>query len=486
VQHRSEFRSFYHLADVDLDDQCCQGLACFVARHLDPDRWREATADGPRVYCLGKCYAAPSSGRDEGRPPHVEVDAPEAIVLERVAGGGARTLDGYRRSGGLAALDQALALAPDSIVAEVEKSRLRGRGGAGFPTGAKMRTVLEERQSPKYVVCNADEGDPGAYIDRFVMEDDPFSVLEAMAVAGHAVGAERGYIYLRREYPDAFASLQRAIEAAHRAGVLGPDVLGRGAFSFDVEVVVGEGSYLCGEETALLNAIEGRRPEVRVRPPYPGSRGLYGRPTLVNNVETLVNIPWIVRHGGDAYVTLGRGESRGTKVVSLNSLFARPGLYEVELGVPLRRIVEDLGGGLRTGELAGVIVGGPLAGVVPPALLDVPFTFEDLHAIGAALGHGGVVGFDERTTIAELVHHVFAFGAYESCGKCTPCRVGGAEAEAIFADVLAGQADDRRRSFDGIVATLHATSLCGHGSGLAEFAQGVARNFPEELDSCFW
>ena len=163
----------------------------------------------------------------------------------------------------------------------------------------------------------------------------------------------------------------------------------------------------------------------------------------------------------------------------------RPGLYEVELGVPLRRIVEDLGGGLRTGELAGVIVGGPLAGVVPPALLDVPFTFEDLHAIGAALGHGGVVGFDEHTTIAELVHHVFAFGAYESCGKCTPCRVGGAEAEAIFADVLAGEADDRRRSFDGIVAALHATSLCGHGSGLAEFAQGVARNFPEELDSCF-
>jgi NADH:ubiquinone oxidoreductase subunit F (NADH-binding) len=485
VQHRRDVQSFHHLTDVDLDDRCCQGTACFVARHLDPERWREATAAGPRVYCLGKCYTAPASGRDDTRPPHVEVDAPQAIVLERVAFGGARTLDGYRRSGGLAALDRALALAPDAIVAEVEQSRLRGRGGAGFPTGAKMRTVLEERQSPKYVVCNADEGDPGAYIDRFVMEDDPFGVLEAMAVAGRAVGAERGYIYLRREYPEAFASLQRAIDGAREEGVLGPDVLGRGVFSFDVEVVVGEGSYVCGEETALLNAIEGRRPEVRVRPPYPGSRGLFGCPTLVDNVETLVNIPWIVRHGGDAYAALGRGESRGTKVVSLNSLFARPGLYEVELGIPVRRIVEDLGGGLRTGELGGVIVGGPLAGVIPPALLDVPLTFEDLHGIGAALGHGGVVAFDENTTIAELVHHVFAFGAYESCGKCTPCRVGSGEVEATFAEVLAGRAPVGRRSFDGIVAALHATSLCGHGSGLAEFAQGVARNFPEELDSCF-
>jgi NADH:ubiquinone oxidoreductase subunit F (NADH-binding) len=486
VPHRSDVQSFYHLTDVDLDDRCCQGLACFVARHLDPARWREATAAGPRVYCLGKCYAAPASGRDESRPPHVEVAGPQGIVLERIAAGGAPTLDGYRSHGGLAALDRALAITPDAIVAEVEKSRLRGRGGAGFPVGRKWQTVLEEPGAPKYVVCNADEGDPGAYIDRFIMEDDPFSVLEAMAVAGRAVGAERGCIYLRREYPAAYTSLQRAIEGAREEGVLGPDVLDRGVFSFDVGIVVGEGSYLCGEETALLNAIEGRRPEVRVRPPYPGNRGLFDRPTLVNNVETLVNIPWIVRHGGDAYAALGRGESRGTKVVSLNSLFARPGLYEVELGVPLRRIVEDLGGGLRTGELAGVIVGGPLAGVVPPELLDVPFTFEDLHGIGAALGHGGVVAFDEHTTIAELVHHVFAFGAYESCGKCTPCRVGSGEVEATFAEVLAdGRASGPRRSFDGIVAALRATSLCGHGSGLAEFAQGVARNFPEELDSCF-
>jgi NADH:ubiquinone oxidoreductase subunit F (NADH-binding) len=486
VQHRSDFESFYHLGNVDLRDRSCQGLACFAARHLDPGRWRDATAAGPRVYCLGKCYASPASGGDDPGRPHVQIAAPTAIVLERVAAGGARKLDAYRAHRGLGGLEPALAASPEHIVDEVEASRLRGRGGAGFPTGAKMRAVLEERATPKYVVCNADEGDPGAFIDRFIMEDDPFAVLEAMAVAARAVGAEQGFIYLRREYPDALASLQGAIETAREEGMLGPDVLGRGVLSFDVEVVVGDGSYVCGEETALLNSIEGRRPDVRVRPPYPGSRGLFGRPTLVNNVETLVNIPWIVRNGGGAYADLGRGESRGTKAVSLNSLFARPGLYEVELGTPLRHIVENLGGGLRTGELAGVIVGGPLAGVVSPELLDVPLTFEDLHGVGAALGHGGIVAFDEHTTIAELVHHVFAFGAYESCGKCTPCRVGSAETEALFADVLAhGDATGQRPSFDAIVSALGATSLCGHGSGLAEFARGVARNFPEELQSCF-
>jgi NADH:ubiquinone oxidoreductase subunit F (NADH-binding) len=485
MSQRHDVDSFYHLTDVDLDDRCCRGLACFVARHLDPERWRDATGAEPRLYCLGKCYIAPSAGRDKGRP-HVEIAAPQAIVLERIAAGGARTLDTYRDRGGLVGLDRALAMAPDEIVREVKVSRLRGRGGAGFSAGTKWQAVLEEPEGPKYVVCNADEGDPGAYIDRFVMEDDPFSVLEALVIAGRAVGAEQGYIYLRREYPAALVSLQRAVESAREEGVLGPDVLGRDVMSFDVEIIVGEGSYVCGEESAMLNSIEGRRPEVRVRPPYPGSRGLFGRPTLVNNVETLVNIPWIIRHGGESYAAFGRGESRGTKAVSLNSLFERPGLFEVELGVPLRSIVEELGGGLRTGRLAGVIVGGPLAGVISPDLLDVPFTFEDLHGVGAALGHGGVVAFDEHTTIAELVHHVFAFGAYESCGKCTPCRVGTGEIEATFAEVLAdGRASGARQSFDGIMAALHATSLCGHGSGLAEFAQGVARNFPEELESCF-
>jgi NADH:ubiquinone oxidoreductase subunit F (NADH-binding) len=439
----------------------------------------------PRVYCLGKCYLAPASTLDQGRP-RAEVAAPQAIVLERIVAGGATTIDGYRDHGGLTALERALETAPEQIVEEVVASGLRGRGGAGFPAGKKWRAVHAEPAGQKFVVCNGDEGDPGAYVDRFLMEDDPYCVLEAMVIAAYAVGADRGYVYVRKEYPDAHAALVRAVTSARDAGVLGPRVLGR-AFGFDVEIVRGEGSYVSGEETALLNSIEGRRPDARARPPYPTNRGLFGRPTLVHNVETLASIPWVARHGGGAYAELGRGDSRGTKVVSLNSLFERPGLYEVELGTPLAHVVYGLGGGLRAGTLAGVIVGGPLAAPLPPHLLDVPLTFEDLGALGAALGHGGLVAFDRDTSIAELVHHVFGFGAYESCGKCTPCRTGSGEVEEIFglARQGAGPGPAARDAWDETCAALAATSLCGHGAGLAEFAAGVARHYPRELASCF-
>jgi NADH:ubiquinone oxidoreductase subunit F (NADH-binding) len=464
-----EVESSYHLADVDLEGTRCQGLACFAARHLDPERWNAATRAEPRVYCLGKCYGAPASARDEARP-HIEVVAPEAIVLERVATGGATTLDRALARGAFAALEQALDRPPLEVVEELEASRLRGRGGAGFPAGRKWRAVHDEPVTPKYIVCNADEGDPGAYIDRFIMEDDPYCLVEAMAIAGYAVGAEHGIVYVRKEYPAAYEVMARAVAHARAAGLLGANVLERD-FAFDVELVSGEGSYLCGEETALLNALEGRRPEPRARPPYPFRHGLWGRPTLVHNVETLASIPWIIRRGGAAYAAYGTGESRGTKVLSLNSLFSRPGLYEVELGTPLATIVHELGGGLRAGQLAGLVIGGPLAAAVPPERLDVPLTFEDLHAIGAALGHGGVVAFDEHTSARELVEHVFSFGCYESCGKCTPCRVGTAE-------IAAGSAGGR-----ATINALRATSLCGHGAGLGEFADGMARLYPEELGS---
>ncbi len=268
--------------------------------------------------------------------------------------------------------------------------------------------------------------------------------------------------------------------------MLGPDALGRG-MAFDIGVLHGKGSYVCGEETALLNAIEGRRPEVRARPPFPTVRGLFGHPTLVHNVETLANIPWILREGGQAYAALGRGESRGTKVLSLNSLFRRPGLYEIELGTPLSHVLFDLAGGLRTGGPAGVLVGGPLAGVIPPRLVDVPLTFEDLDAIGAALGHGGVVAFDTDTPIVELAHQVFRFGAYESCGKCTPCRVGSTEVEASLAIAAAGLRlrASERDALPRIVHALGAASLCGHGTGLAAFAESLVRHYPDEVDAWF-
>lgn len=258
------------------------------------------------------------------------------------------------------------------------------------------------------------------------------------------------------------------------------------AFSFDIELFIGQGSYVCGEETALLNSIEGRRPVAMARPPFATERGLFGQPTVINNVETLVNVPWIVAHGAPAYRAQGSGSSRGTKVVSLNSLFQRPGLYEVEFGITVREIVERLGGGLRVGKLAGVMIGGPLAGVIPPRLLDTAFTFDDLYAIGASVGHGGVIAFDVHTSIAQLVHHVFAFGADESCGKCGPCRLGSRAIERMFAPAAAGHpiAPDGP-GFDEIVEALRLTSLCGLGSGLAEFAASIQRHFREELRACF-
>jgi len=478
-------QSFYHLADVAIDDQSCQGIACFVARHLHAARWTAASTSPTRVYCLGKCYMAPAAATDEARP-RIENHASQAIVLERLVDGGATTLVSYTARGGYAALEAALRQSPSNVVGVVERSELRGRGGAGFPTGRKWRAVAAQPGPLKYVVANADEGDPGAYIDRFILEEDPFCLLEAMTIAGFATGAGGGYIYLRKEYPKARTVLTKALDEARGAGLLGDRIL-RSSFSFDVEIIVGQGSYVCGEETALLNSIEGRRPEVRSRPPYPADAGLFGRPTLVNNVETLASIPWIIRHGADAYRGLGFSRSRGTKAVSLNSLVRRPGLYEVEFGVPVRHIVEQLGGGLATGAIRGVIIGGPLAGMLPPERFDTPFGFEELRAAGAAVGHGGVVAVDEHTSLLELVHHVFRFAADESCGKCTPCRVGSAMVERMLEAGLDGKPlpAGARREFDGIAPALRQTSLCGHGIGLGEFTESVLRYYGKDVASWF-
>lgn len=471
--------SFYHLGQARLDRSLCQGLACFVARAQNPQRWQQAAAQDARVYCLGKCHAAPASQTDRQRP-RVEIHSHQAVLLERVATGGAHSLAAY---GGYEALGRALNMERRDILSEITQSGLRGRGGAGFPTGQKWQAVAAQPHPVKYIVANADEGDAGAYIDRLLMEDDPHALIEAMLIAAYAVGASQGYIYLRKEYPQAGASLRAALDEAREAGLLGEDILGS-ELSFDIQLIMGQGSYLCGEETALLNAIEGRRPEVRARPPYPTQHGLFGKPTLVNNVETLANIPWIVLHGGAAYQTLGVANSRGNKLISMNSLFRRPGLYEIEFGMPLRQIVNDIGGGLSSGELKGLIIGGPLAGVIPPQLLDTAFDHEALHAIGAAVGHGGIIAFDENTSIPALMHQVFEFGAYESCGKCTPCRLGSREIAQMLQGILAGQ-PAAGVDWREIISALAHTSLCGHGAGMAEFARSIERHYTGELDTCF-
>ncbi|MCX6946003.1 MAG: NADH-quinone oxidoreductase subunit L [Opitutales bacterium] len=481
----ADVRSFYHLPEGEHAGKACQGTACYAARHLNPERWAEAMRQDPRVYCLGECHAAPAKGQTQPRPP-VRVCSRHGIVLGRLAAGGARSLADYQRQGGYAALAQALDHPPERVLAAVETSALRGRGGAGFPTGRKWRAVAQQPAGVKYVVANADEGDAGAYIDRYLLEDDPHRLIEGMILAGYAVGASQGYLYLRIEYPFAATVLRAALAEARAAGWLVPQVGGR-PFACELELVIGHGSYVCGEETALLRSIEGRRPEVMARPPYPTERGLFDRPTLLNNVETLVNVPWIVTHGGEAYAAIGFSKSRGTKALSLNSLFVRPGLYEVEFGVTVRHIVEELGGGLRSGgQLKGLLIGGPIIGLIPPHLLDTPLGFEELAAIGAGVGHGGIVAFDEHTSIPDLVQHVFSFGAYESCGKCTPCRRGSGRVEELFRRALAGQAApaDLQECRD-LVTALKLTSLCGHGTGLARFAESILRYYPTEIEPCF-
>jgi len=478
-----EVDSFYHLSRCSLSGKACRGTACFAARRLNPKRWAQAIAQEPPLYCLGQCFVAPSVSNGDARP-NVKIHSGRGIVLKHLVQGGARTLREY---GGYRALEKALTRPREEIVDAVQISGLRGRGGAGFPTGRKWRAVAQQTAREKFVVANADEGDPGAYIDKFLIEDDPHALIEGILLGGYAVGARKGWIYLRKEYPRAEEILREAIHEARAAGFLGERVLGRD-FSSDIEIVIGQGSYVCGEETAMLRSIEGRRPEVMARPPYPTEHGLFGKPTLIDNVETLVNVPWMVAHGGEAYRALGFSKSRGTKVVSLNSLFVRPGLYEIEFGMTVRKIVEELGGGLRGGAaIKAVMIGGPLAGVIPPHLLDTPFGFEELHAIGASVGHGGIVAFDEHTSIPELVHHVFAFGAFESCGKCTPCRVGSGRIEKIFGDIVksGGVPATNFSEFEQLLSALKWTSLCGHGGGLGEFAESVLRYYRDDLASCF-
>ncbi|MFI5384619.1 MAG: NADH-quinone oxidoreductase subunit F [Fimbriimonadales bacterium] len=469
-----EVDSFYHLSGVELDHKFCRGLGCFAAQHLNPERWRQAMAQWPPIYCLGKCYTAPSSS-DLDVEPVIEIRCKNPIVLAGVPHGEVRALKDY---GPYPALARAKKMSPSDLISEIETSQLRGRGGAAFPSGRKWRSVYDQLAPAKFVVANADEGDHGSYIDRFIMENAPHRLIEALAIAAHAIGAHQGYIYLRKEYPVARAALEKALEEAREAGFLGD--------GFDVELDIGQGSYVCGEETSLLNSIEHRRPEVRARPPYPFEEGLWRQPTLVNNVETFANIPWIVLNGGDAYAARGFSRSRGTKAISFASLFKRPGLYEVDFGIPLREILYDIGGGLKTSDFKAVIMGGPLAGAIHPREFDTPFGIDELAAIGAAVGHGGVVGFDEHTKMIDLIAHIFSFGSMESCGKCTPCRVGSRRAEVLFWRISRGDKlkPEERDELRAILSALRKTSLCGHGSGLGEVAQSILAKFTEEVPLC--
>ncbi len=407
----------------------------------------------------------------------------QRLTFERVGVTDPLSLADYQSHGGFAGLKAALALTGAEIVETVKASGLRGRGGAGFPTGIKWKTVHDAVADRKYIVCNADEGDSGTFADRMLMEGDPFLLIEGMAIAAVAVGATRGYIYLRSEYPHAHRTLQCAILKAENAGLLGDDVLGSGR-AFDLEVRLGAGAYICGEETALLESLEGRRGVVRAKPPIPAVQGLFGKPTIVNNVLSFAAVPWILQHGGRAYADFGMGRSRGTLPVQLGGNVRRGGLVELAFGVTLREIVEDFGGGTLSGRpIRAVQVGGPLGAYLTAGQLDVAMDYEALAGIRAMLGHGGIVVFDDTVDMARQARFAFEFCAKESCGKCTPCRIGATRGVETMDKIISGT--DRPKNLAvlrDLSKLMTDASLCAMGGLTPMPVTSALNHFAEDFD----
>ncbi len=370
---------------------------------------------------------------------HPWLTSQERVSFRRVGVVDPASVADYEAHGGWAGLRRALTLTPAQVVQEVTDSGLRGRGGAGFPAGIKWKTVMEADSDLKFVACNFDEGDSGTFADRMVVEGDPFTLIEGMTIAAYAVGASEGYVYVRSEYPHAIAALRRAVDAAYTHGYLGADVLGSG-HAFDLHVRVGAGAYICGEESSMLESLEGRRGEVRAKPPIPALKGLWGRPTAVNNVLTLCAVPMVLADGGEAYAAHGVGRSRGTQVFQLAGNVKQGGIVELPFGVSLRELVEDYGGGTLTGRPARAAqVGGPLGAYVPATGFDVAMGYEELAEAGAMLGHGGVVVFDDSVDMARMARFAMEFCSIESCGKCTPCRVGSTRGVETIDRIIAGR-----------------------------------------------
>ncbi|GLQ51134.1 formate dehydrogenase beta subunit [Dyella flava] len=395
----------------------------------------------------------------------------QRLTFARVGVVDPRSLDDYRAHGGYRGLEAALQMESIAIVQAVTDAGLRGRGGAAFPAGIKWKTCLDARADQKYIVCNADEGDSGTFADRMVMEGDPFVLIEGMTIAGLAVGATQGYIYLRIEYPHAQRALEAAIEAAQAGGYLGANICGSGK-RFQLEVRMAAGAYICGEETSLLESLEGKRGQVRFKPPLPAIEGLFGKPTVINNVITLASVPIILERGAAFYRDYGSGRSRGTLPLQLAGNVKRPGLVERAFGLSLHELIEDYGGGTASGRpVRAVQVGGPLGAYIPVSRLDTPIDYEAFAAIGGMVGHGGVVVFDDTVDMAAQARFAMEFCAIESCGKCTPCRIGSTRGVEVIDRILAGDAAERERNevlLRDLCQTMLAGSLCALG-GMAPF-----------------
>ncbi|MEN8230048.1 MAG: NADH-ubiquinone oxidoreductase-F iron-sulfur binding region domain-containing protein [Bacteroidota bacterium] len=367
---------------------------------------------------------------------------------------------------------------------EIKTSAIRGRGGAGFPTGMKLEFCRNTESETKFIICNADEGDPGAYSDRYLMEQRPHSVLFGMLISGYVTHANHGVIYIRAEYPEAVVSVQKAINELHSEGLLGENIDGSG-FCFNIKVIQAQGSYLCGEETALINSIEGQRPEVRIRPPYPAQQGLFNKPTVIMNVESVAALHYIIEQGGEAWKAIGTDRSSGTKLVSLDSFFNNPGIYEVEMGTPLPVIVNDLGGGFKSAVKA-LQIGGPLGGLVPTTKIDdLTLDFESFSNNGFILGHASIISVPEDFPMMKFIEHLFGFAAYESCGKCFPCRLGTKRGHELSIKALNAEYKIDRDLFNDLLTTLEKGSLCAHGGGIPLPVRNAMEYFGAELEQYF-
>ena len=387
-------------------------------------------------------------------------------------------IEDYIARDGYKAIEKVLfEMTPEQVVEEILKSGLRGRGGAGFPTGMKWKFAQQQPKGQKYMVCNADEGDPGAYMDRSTLEGDPHSILEAMTIAGYAIGASKGFIYIRAEYPLAIERLQIAIKQAHELGLLGEDILGSG-FSFDIELRFGAGAFVCGEETALLQSIEGNRGMPKPRPPFPAVKGLWGRPTVINNVETLANIPVIINKGADWFNKIGTATTKGTKVFALTGKVNNSGLIEVPMGTTLREIIFDIGGGIRGGhQFKAAQTGGPSGGIIPPQFLDTPIDYESLAKIGSIMGSGGLI----TDCVVDVARFYLDFTVDESCGKCAPCRIGGRKLLNYLNKITDGRGTEQDiKDMQAICDAMNKASLCGLGQTASNPVRSTLRYFMDE------
>jgi len=442
--------------------------------------WALCTVDG---QAEGRAAASiPGLPRLEDLPFYQKQNR---IVLRRCGRIDPDSLAQYVATGGYSLLWQALhGMAPDEIVAQIERSGLRGRGGAGFPTGRKWRLVRQAAGDPKYLICNADEGDPGAYMDRSLLESDPFAVLEGMTVGAHAIGAREGFIYVRDEYPLAIEKLELAVAQARANGLLGENILGTD-LCFDVRLIRGGGAFVCGEETALIASVEGRPGEPRQRPPYPAESGLWGKPTCINNVETWANVPWILSTGADAYRRVGTETSTGTKIFSVVGKIENTGLVEVPMGITLREIVYDIGGGIAGGKrFKAVQTGGPSGGCIPEQLLDLPVDYESLTRAGAIMGSGGLIVMDETTCMVDVARYFMDFLKEESCGKCAPCREGIDRALQILDRICRGEGEDQDiETLDSLGKMMKGFALCALGSTAPNPILSTIRYFRDEYDA---